>query len=240
MSKSERVNLQPGYLLHQYPYRDTSRLVELYVRDFGRVGVVARGARRPASAWRALLQPFQPLLVSWSGRGDLMTLTNVEAAAGYTPLAGTALLSGFYLNELLLKLTPRRDPHPDIFDCYRIALDGLHRNGSVAQALRIFEKRLLTGLGYGLNLDHEAGSSEPLRPDAWYRYDPQSGPVAATGPQAGGMCFSGASLLALAREDLASPASLRDAKQLLQAALDIHLGGRGLKSREVLRTLYKP
>jgi DNA repair protein RecO (recombination protein O) len=120
-----RRNDQPAFVLHAYPYRETSLIVEAFTRDFGRVAVVARGAKRPRSELRGLLQGFQPLFLSWSGQQELKTLLKAEWRGGLPRVGGAALLCGFYLNELLLKLLPREDPHPDVFADYETALGDL-------------------------------------------------------------------------------------------------------------------
>ncbi|MGH8403441.1 MAG: DNA repair protein RecO, partial [Gammaproteobacteria bacterium] len=132
MRAAERVMLTPAYVLHQHDWRETSRVVEILSRDHGRLGVVARGARRAKSPWRALLRPFQPLLVSWMGGGELMTLFGAEPSAASHPLSGRALLSGFYMNELLLRLLPRQDPHPALFNQYADVLGRLMQDTSPA------------------------------------------------------------------------------------------------------------
>ncbi len=212
----QAAQLHPGYILHQRAYRDTSLLLEVFTREHGRFGLVARGARGPKSRIRGLLQPFQPLLLSWSGRGELGTLSGVEAAVesgrGVSRLTGAALYSGFYLNELLLRLLPRQDSHP-------------------------FEKQLLDALGYGLLLDHEADSGEPVCAEAEYVYALESGPRRCESAEARGLKLSGRSLLSLAAEDLADAQSLAESKRLLRAALELYLGGRELKTREVFAAI---
>ncbi|MFN2308761.1 MAG: DNA repair protein RecO [Gammaproteobacteria bacterium] len=225
------TQLQTGHILHARPYRDTSLLLEVFCRDHGRLGLVARGARGPRARNRGLLQPFQPLLLSWSGRGELANLHGVEAAGCAARLPGQALYAGFYLNELLLRLVPRLDPHPEVYTAYAEALAGL---GTEPQRpLRRFEKRLLESLGYGLLLDHEAHSGAPVRAESQYAYALESGPLPVDAAGAGGLILSGRSLLSLAADDLSDTQSLADAKRLMRAALGLYLGDRALKTREV-------
>lgn len=233
-----RVTLQPAYILHHRPYRDTSALLELWTRDFGRVGVVARGARAASSQLRGILQPFRPLLVSWTGKGELKTLTGAEGSGLVPALSGRALLSGFYVNELLLRMVQRQDPHVELFDTYEAALQGLARAGQEEQSLRVFERDLLQALGYGLVLDAEAGTGRAVEPTKEYRFQLEQGlvPADATGQQ-GGIRISGRSLLSLARGDLRDAESLGDAKRLMRAALAFYLGDRPLKSRELFAAL---
>lgn len=238
MSGRERVLLQAAYVLHHYDWRETSQIVEIFSRDYGRLGLVARGARRPGSPWRGLLQPFRPLWLSWSGGGELGTLAGAEATGLPWPLAGPVLLSGFYLNELLLRLLPRRDPQPALYAAYVDTLACLMREP--APALRIFEKRLLAALGYGLLLREEAGSGAPIQPATHYRYDLERGPLplSAAG-SAEGPLVHGATLLALAAERFDDPRLLAEARRLLGAALERQLGGRSLRTREVLSALKR-
>jgi DNA repair protein RecO (recombination protein O) len=232
VSSRYQVVLEPAYLLHQYPYRDSSLLLEVFSRQHGRLGLVARGARR---RWRGQLQGFSPLLLSWSQRGELGTLTGVDARAGAAVFAGQRLLSAYYLNELLLRLLVRHDPHPELFDAYERALRELA--GREEAVLRIFEKRLLEELGYGLLLDRTADSGAPIEPEATYDYQLERGPLRCDNPTASGLYLCGSSLLALHRETLADRQASRDARRLLHAALSIYLGSRPLRTREVSRRL---
>ena len=229
-----KVQLQPGYILHHRPYRDTSLLLEIFTPEQGRLGLVARGARGPRSRSRGLLQPFQPLLLSWSGRADLGTLHAVEAGGATRPLRGTALYSGFYLNELLMRLLQRQDPHPALYLAYGAALEGLQSEAQ--RPLRLFEKRLLEALGYGLLLDQEAGGA-PLDSAAEYIYELESGPVRSDRASGSGLRLAGRSLLSLAADDLSDAQSLGDAKRLMRAALGLYLGERGLKTREIFAAI---
>jgi len=235
---TRRVLLEPGFLLHHYPWRDSSRILEVLTRSHGRVALFARAARRSGSGLPAALQPFGELLVSWSGRGEAVRMTAAERAAT-TPaaLAGERLMSGFYANELVIRLLPRNDPHPELYAAYAALLASLaDARSPAARALRIFEKRLLESLGYGLNLEAEAGGRQ-LDPSRSYRYRLDAGAEPLDGVAEGTLIFCGASLLALAREELQDARSLADARRLLRAALDQYLDGRELRTREVLREM---
>jgi DNA repair protein RecO (recombination protein O) len=235
---ANRIDLQPAYVLHHYPYRDSSWVLETLTRRYGRIPVVARGARRPSAKLRGILQPFQALLISWFGRGELVTLSSVEAAAAPLRLAGDALLSGFYLNELIIKLLPRADPHPELFDDYNATLGALTSEAaSPAPVLRVFEKRLLQHLGYGLVLNHEADSETPIVPCYTYRYILEEGPRLAEKDDSAGVAVQGATLIALDREVFDSAPSLKDARRLLGTTLDLYLSGRPLKTRRVLHEM---
>ena len=232
---ARRVSLEPAFLLHHYPWRDTSRIFELLTRSHGRVSVFARASRQSASGIGTALQPFSELLVSWSGRGEAGQLTGAERVRPPAQLSGDRLMSGFYANELLLKLLERHDPHPSLFDAYgTLIAQLLDGDGDAQRALRLFEKRLLDELGFGLSLEHDRTSGAPLEAACSYRYRIDGGPERLDGVAEGSLIFSGASLLSLAREELADSRSIADARRLLRAALDQCLDGRPLRTREVL------
>jgi DNA repair protein RecO (recombination protein O) len=230
-----RVQLEPAYLLHHYAWRDSSRILELITRSHGRVSVFARAARRGGSTLPAALQPFGELLVSWNARGEAGQLTGAERVRSPAALAGDRLMSAFYANELLIRLLPRHDPHPALFDAYATLLDRLHDAlAHPTRGLRLFEKRLLEELGWGLSLEIESGSGLPVQTARSYRYRIDGGPELLDGVAEGSLVFSGSSLLSLAREELGDERSLADARRLLKAALDQCLDGRPLRTREVL------
>jgi DNA repair protein RecO (recombination protein O) len=239
MAGSTRVAERPGFILHSYPYSETSLLVEAFTREHGRVPLIAKGAKRPQSAWRGVLLAFQPLLLSWSGKGEVKTLTGAEWQGGLPMLSGRALACGFYLNELLLKLLAREDPHPGLFDTYRAALDGLAGSADQAACLRRFELRLLRELGYGLSLTHEAESAQPLDPDSRYHYVFERGPMpySAHGNVAHYPEVSGQTLLAMAGEEFDDAAVKAEAKALFRALINRMLDRQVLHSRQLLRDL---
>lgn len=237
---SDRVQLVPGYLLHQRPYRESSALLEVFTHSHGRVGLVARGVRSAKSRQRGELQPFRALRFSWAARGDLGTLTGVEAEGNDAPLRGAALYSAFYMNELLMRLLARHDPHPELFRAYGDSLGMLAGNADdVETVLRYFEMRLLIEVGYGLQLEYDVETGEALDAESYYDYHLESGPVQVAPGQRGGFIFKGASLLAMAAADLSEPAVLQDAKRLMRSALKLYLGDKPLKSRELFRSLRK-
>jgi DNA repair protein RecO (recombination protein O) len=238
MSRSlRRVALTPGYLLHHRPWRDTSRILEVLTREHGRLTLFARGVRAPRARLGPVLQPFQLLLLSWSGRGEAPQLTAAERAAPEAPLPGNCLLAAFYLNELLLRLTARHDAQPELFDHYHDTLGRLRSGTALEPCLRIFEKRLLEVLGYGLDLALEAHSGRPLEPDGYYDFRPGVGllPAHARGARA----LSGRALLGLARGSLSGARELADARRLLQAALSACLEGRPLATRAVAKSMKR-
>jgi DNA repair protein RecO (recombination protein O) len=238
MSRStRRVDLTPGYVLHHHPWRDTSRILEVFTREHGRLTLFARGVRGAAAKLGAVLQPFQQLLLSFSGRGEAPQLTGAERAGQGSPLPPGSVLAAFYLNELLLRLTTRHDPQPDLFDHYHLTLERLRSGAALEPCLRIFEKRLLELLGYGLDLAAEASSGRPLAPDRYYDFRPGLGlvPAGAVSAQA----LSGQSLLSLAGETLSGARELEDARRLLQAALGACLEGRPLSTRAVAKSMKR-
>ena len=237
MSEREQVLLEDGFVLHQRPYRNSSQLLDCVTARHGRVGLVARGSRSSAHPRRALLQPFVPLKLSWIRRGDLGRLTNVEADGPSWSLEGQRLLAGFYANELLLRLLARGDPNGDAFSCYSRCLAQLAEAASVARTLRIFELELLQALGYGLELDGDSTSGEPLRADASYVYELELGIRRADIADSDADLYPGRDLILLRERTLDDDGSLRTAQRLLGRALKSHLGDRPLKSRLVLQDI---
>jgi len=230
-----RVEQQPGFVLHARAWRETSLLLEVLSRDFGRVGLVARGVRSARSRTpRALLQPLAPLNLGWSGQGELATLTAVESAGPPLALAGEAVLCGLYLNELVIRLLPRDDPHPEVFSTYAQALERL-RGGerTHAWALRRFERDLLADLGYGLILEHAADSDVPLDPAGVYAYRLDAGPIPWRGA-ADGLKLRGTALLALAADQQPDAEDLTALRRLLRALIAHHLDGPDLRAWTML------
>ena len=248
-----------GYVLHSYPYRETSLILQVWTQKHGRLGLVAKGARRPKSASRAVLIPFQPLSLDWFGRGELRTLKTAEPASPATPLGGSSLLSAFYLNELLLKLTTRDDPHEGLFEAYDAAiteLRALSRMASRAAAhevaepapepardiepiLRRFELRLLQELGYALELSREAGSGKALEPGHDYWYVVERGPIRVIegATYSNAVKLHGQTLIDLERGHLEDPATVAQSKQLMRLLIHQCLNGQELATRTLVRDL---
>lgn len=232
-----RVSLQPAYILHSRPYRDSSMLLEVLSAEHGRISLVARGARRKTrgGSGSAMLQPFVPLLLSFSGRTELKNLNASEVAGRPLPLLGERLFSGLYLNELLVRLLHRHDPHPQLFAAYGSTLDALAGGAEIDDSLRRFEFALLGELGYGFELDIDGSSGEAVQALDWYHYHPDYGLVArGPGVDAARPAFRGADLLALAANDFGGSARLT-AKRLLRLVLAHQLGDAPLRSRELFR-----
>lgn len=245
MSEQDRArqDAQPAFLLHGYPYRETSLVVEVFARGHGRVAMVARGARRPRSALRGVLLAFQPLLLSWAGRSELRTLHKAEWQGGLPQLKGEALLCGFYLNELLLKLLARDDPHEQLFDAYARTLRALAAGETLDVTLRRFERDLLRELGYALILERDALSGEPVCAEATYLYQLDAGPVRTEPARDPGgenrLELSGRTLLDMARDDYASALTLQQSKALMRVLINHHLGNQMLNTRQLLKDLQQ-
>jgi DNA repair protein RecO (recombination protein O) len=229
---------QPVYVLHSYPFKETSLVVELFTRDFGRVAAVAKGARRPRSAMRGMLQSFQPLLGAWSGKLELKTLHSLEWYAGLLMLQGEALMCGFYMNELLLRLLAREDAHEALFDDYGLTLKALAAAPSdSANILRRFELRLLQQLGYAVPLTHNI-KDEAVLADAQYFYVPEMGPVSLQHDyQENGVQLSGKTLLDMDKDDYTDVQTQQQSKQLMRLLIAHYLGDKPLHTRQLLMDL---
>jgi DNA repair protein RecO (recombination protein O) len=237
MSEREQVLLERGFVLHQRPYRNTSQLLECLTATHGRIGLIARGSRRTATGKRALLQPFVPLRLSWLQRGELGRLTHVEAASQSYELEAQRLLAGYYSNELLLRLTARGDPNAEIFSCYSRCLAKLAAGAHIARTLRIFELQLLQALGYGLELDVDVTTGEPLRPELRYSFEVEVGARSSSDVEPDADVYSGNHLISLRERVLEDEGSLRAAQRLLARVLRVYLGDRPLQSRLVLQDI---
>lgn len=234
--EQRRYQLEPGYLLHQRPYGDTDAVLEVFSRAHGRIGLFAKGVRSGRSRRAGVLQPFGELLVSWVSRGELGFLRAVEAAQTPPALVGTTMVSGFYLNELLVRLLRRDDPQPELYQDYSRALQLLAGDVDEIYVLRVFEKQLLAGLGYGLMLEHDV-NGEPIIASMHYEYMPEIGPQPVGMPT--NRTLPGDALLALAQESPRLMDYARELRQLLRTVLARHLGERPLKSRELYRQFIR-
>lgn len=236
--KDFRVANQPAFVLHSYPYKETSLIVDVFSRDHGRVALVAKGAKRPHSKLRGVLQTFQPLAMGWSGKSEVRTLTAAEWLGGMLPLEKAALLCGFYLNELLVKLLARDDPHPALFDHYVAALNRLAHQEAAPIVLRRFELALLKETGVSGDISVDAQSREPVAPEAWYVVDPERGPrlarTADTWPR-----VAGKTLHDMEHGDYADAATQSQSKFLMRFLLAHHLGGAPLNTRQILLDLMQ-
>lgn len=233
-----RVENQPAFILHHYPFRDTSQILELLTRDFGRLSVVSRGSLAARSKIKSILQPFRLLQLAWTGKGDMPTLITAEPAESRPVLlSGNKLSSGFYLNELIMHFLHRHDVQEDIFCLYANTLEQLSSGTCLETVLRLFEKQLLNDLGLGLNLTHDADSGDPVAINGQYIFYVEHGPVLALSPDSMSQrpTLSGESLLAFARNDLDAGNTKREIKLLMRHVLAFYLAGKPLKSRELFR-----
>ena len=238
VSSNTRQDNQPVFVLHTYPFKETSLVVELFTREFGRISAVAKGARRPRSAMRGMLQSFQPLLGAWSGKLELKTLHSLEWYAGLLMLQGEALMCGFYLNELLLRLLPREDPHEALFDEYAQTLISLSVTGNdSANILRRFELRLLQSLGYAVPLTHNI-KNEMVFSEMQYYYVPEIGPVSVRHDyQENGVQLSGKTLIDMAQDDYSDIQTQQQSKYLMRLLVAHYLGDKPLHTRQLLMDL---
>lgn len=226
-----RYSLEPAYILHSRHYRESSLLLEALSREQGRVGLVARGARGAKSRWRNMLQPFRPLLLSWTQRGELGTLTGADQVASPPALVGESLFCGLYANELMVRFLYRSDPHPGLFDYYRNLLTQLAAGAVTQPLLRVFEKQLLQSTGFGLQLEHEHRSDQVISADAWYLYQAEAGPVRCDrGQGQDAQLVSGAALLALKSGQIEDH-HLKELKQLMRRLIRHHLGDKPIASQ---------
>ena len=238
VQRDGRVTGQPGFVLHSYPYKETSLIIDMFTRDYGRVALVAKGAKRPFSKLRGVLQTFQPLSVSWSGKSELRTLIDAEWVGGMRPLERTALLCGFYLNELLVKLLARDDRHPVLFDHYVATLNQLAHDEPAPIVLRKFEKALLKETGVAADLARSTTTRSAVEAGLDYVVDPERGAREAL-PSDTWPVVSGKTLLDMERDDYADPATQAQSKQLMRFLLAHHLGGAPLNTRQILIDLMQ-
>ena len=231
MRQENRINEEPAFVLHSWPYRETSLLLDVFSRHHGRLPIVARGARRPKSELRGVLLAFQPVSLSWFGKGEVKTLHAAEWQGGMPQLSGRPLLCAFYINELLQRLLHRDDAHEPLFDVYGQTLARLAGGEDAAVSLRCFELRLLAELGYGLRLDEDIMGA-PISAGASYQYLPEQGPLLVDTATTDSL--KGQTLLDCAASQFSSPQTLAQAKRLLRLALHQQLGMEPLRSRQLL------
>lgn len=229
-----RVSEQPGFVLHSYPYRETSLIIDVLTRDHGRVALVAKGAKRPHSALRGVLQTFQPLSLSWSGKSEMRTLTGAEWVGGMLPLGGDALLCGFYVNELLVKFCAREDPFPPLFQHYLVTLARLAHDEPAVQVLRSFERVLLRETGYARALNRTT-ARRAVQPEGRYVFDPERGVREASDElPAHWPVVAGQTLLDMEEDDYHRAQTVAQSKTLMRFLLNTYLGGTPLATRQIL------
>jgi DNA repair protein RecO (recombination protein O) len=229
-----RIAEQPAFVLHSYPYRETSLIIDVLSRDHGRLALVAKGAKRPHSALRGVLQTFQPLSLAWSGKSEMRTLTGAEWVGGMLPLTGDALLCGFYVNELLVRFCAREDPHPQLFHHYVVTLTRLAHDEPPVQVLRSFERVLLRETGYAMALDRTVARKAVLA-DGRYVFDPERGVREASDEwPAPWPVVSGQTLLDMEKDDYHRAQTVAQSKTLMRFLLNTYLGGTPLATRQIL------
>jgi len=233
-----KVEQQQAYVIHTKPFRDTSLLVECFTREYGRISLVAKGARKPKNHQRSLLQPFQLLSINWQGRGGLKTMTGAESIGTSHFLKSDHLYGGLYINELFLHLLAIEDVAEYLFDQYHCLLNDLSRQVALEPVLRQFEFIFLQELGYGIDFNVDAHTGESISSDKNYLYYPAQGFI-KTDLVSGdhGIQFSGEILNKIVRNESSNTDVLKASKQLTRATIDFLLEGKPLKSREFFRQL---
>lgn len=237
-TRDGRITGQPAFVLHSYPHKETSLIVDVFTREYGRIALVAKGAKRPHSQLRGVLQTFQPLQAGWTGKSELRILTGAEWVGGMLPLEKTALLCGFYLNELLVKLLARDDPHPVLFDHYVATLNQLAHNEPPPIVLRKFERALLKETGVAADLTRCTGTRQAVDAGQVYVVDPERGPRPARAADAWPK-ITGKTLLDMEREDYLDVATQAQSKLLMRFLLAHQLGGATLNTRQILIDLMQ-
>ncbi len=244
-----------GFVLHSYPYKETSLILETFTRSNGRVAMVAKGAKR-SGINKYALNPFQPITIDWFGRADLKTLKAAEHDRIYPQLRSGALMAAFYMNELLLKLATKEDPHEVLFDAYSVSVEALAGHcgpggRDIEAILRRFELTMLAELGYALTLAHEADSDAPIVADAQYLYVVDRGPIRINNARSADSIraidpvrLTGSTLIALDAglptngfDATPNAALLNQAKQLMRRVINHHLGDKALHTRQLIREL---
>jgi len=232
-----KVSRQPGFILHRRPYRESSFLVEIFSRKFGRLTLIAKGCRRKNSRVQGLFLSFKPLLLGWAGKGELPILTSIELSGFYKQPDSTGISCGYYINELILKLLHRYDPHELLYDKYAESISQLLDNQNPNTVLRVFEKYLLQETGFGLVLDHDVDTGEAITKSFSYQYVPQKGPILANSTNDN--IVSGATLIALQTGEFNSDRERNQAQQLTRTLIDIQLNGKQLRSRRIVREMKR-
>ncbi len=240
MKSHQVIEGEPAYLIHQRPYSETSQIINLFSRHYGRVDAIAKGSKRPKSKFKSFLQPFSPILVSWSGRSQLKTLRSVDINSGkQSNVSRKHLMSAFYLNELILSFLTTADPYPDLFDAYSLAINNLSNVDSGEIILREFEIQLLTEIGYAINFRTEAMSSKKIEPNLLYRFIAEEGFVSAVTASARDTLIKGSVIQSIDRRDFSQPETMRAAKTIIREAVKYHLSGKELNTKKVVKSLKK-
>ncbi len=240
MKSHQVIEGEPAYLIHQRPYSETSQIINLFSRHYGRVDAIAKGSKRPKSKFKSFLQPFSPILVSWSGRSQLKTLRSVDISSGkQSNVSRKHLMSAFYLNELILSFLTTADPYPDLFDAYSLAINNLSNADSSEIILREFEIQLLTEIGYAINFQTEAMSSKKIEPNLSYRFIAEEGFVSSVTSSPRDTLIKGSVIQSIDRKDFSQPQTMRAAKRIIRESVKYHLSGKELNTKKVVKSLKK-
>ncbi len=230
-----KIDQQQAFLLHRRPYSESSLLLDFFTREHGRITLIAKGCRKKKTQAQGLFLPLKPLIISWTGRGELPILTSIEQKS-HTPNPTEAVTKcGYYLNELLIKLLHRHDSHENLFDRYDETLMNLLEGGDPAADLRVFEKNLLQEIGFGLVLDRDVETGEVIKTNTLYDYWPERGPMVSKNQHGEGV--SGSTLIALESETFGSGKEKLEARRLTRQLIDLQLSGKQLRSRRVIREM---
>ncbi|MBU6468276.1 MAG: DNA repair protein RecO [Betaproteobacteria bacterium] len=232
-----KIDDQIGFVLHTVPWRETSQIVEVITAQYGRIPLIAKGSKRPRSPIRGLLMPFQPLKLSWSGSNELRTLRNAEWVGGIPQLTGENIFCGFYLNELLIKLLPRDDPHEDLFEKYYTTVFSLAKNETIEPLLRSFELTLLKELGFSPSLSHDGNTHQEIRKEQYYCFDLERGMIEVSSSNEKRLQFLGKTLIDLNNNDFTDTKTLFESKILMRLLLNQCLGDNDLQTRRILQEL---
>jgi len=228
----KRIDNQPGFILKSQAFKETSVIHQVFTRDYGLLSVISKGSRTKNSKHGSLLQPFRSLLISWVGKSDLKTLVTAEDRDNISQLSGSSLYCGFYVNELVLNLLHKHDPHSALFDAYERVVNQLSIESKLEPSLRQFEKHLLDETGYGLVLDHEGNSAKAIQSDMRYVYKLGCGAIAESNTNHPDIIF-GSALINLKSNQLTNKTELTQVKRLMRRLIDVQLDGKILKSRDL-------
>ena len=231
-SSSSNQHEDTAYILHTRPYKNTSLLVEAFCQHSGRQSFVVKGAKRHNSPMQGLIEPFNSLFLVWGGRGELKNLYKAEPVSPILNLKGEFLYAGFYVNELIMYLLHKDEAYSDLFLSYQKCLSALSAAEDASVVLRYFELELLTELGYGINLKHDARTDEDIDVNRAYQYDFDLGVSEYRGDDPSVLQISGATLVALEKRDLSNEQQKIEAKKLLRRILEYYLEGKPIKTRE--------
>tara|TARA_B100000959_G_scaffold284702_1_gene357086 strand:+ start:1629 stop:2357 length:729 start_codon:yes stop_codon:yes gene_type:complete len=240
MTSNQIIENEPAYLIHQRPFSESSQIINLFSRHFGRVDLIAKGSKRPKSKFKSFLQPFMPILVSWSGRSQLKTLRSIDLnTQRKTTLPNKQLMSAFYLNELILSLLITMDPYPDLFDCYALTIDKLSDVDFSESVLRTFEIKLLSQIGYAINFQTEGMSSNYIDAEQVYRFVVEEGFVRSHSTTPHDSLIKGSIIKAIDRGDYSTPQVLKAAKRITRKSIKYHLSGKELNTKKVFKSIHK-